>query len=119
MTSKALLVPVAVLCLAAGAARADDRPSMAVRTSDLDLSSPKDVQRLYDRVYEAATVVCGGGPLVFFVVGPPPEYLACRDATVDATLARLNAPLVVDLRSRLKGAAPAGEATKGQALPPG
>ena len=65
MNSKAL-IPAAALCLglADPAHAADDRPSMTVRTADLDLSSARDVQRLYGRLYEAATVVCGGGPLV-------------------------------------------------------
>jgi len=103
MNRKALLIPAfAALCLAAGAARAaDDRPSMRVMTRDLDLSSARDVQRLYERLYEAATVVCGGGPLVFFAVGPPQPYLACRDATLDAALSGFDAPRVADLRARL------------------
>ena len=102
MNSKALLATVAAACLAAGAASADDPPSMTVRARDLDLSSPKDVQRLYDRVYEAATVVCGGGPLVTWITGPPRDYFACRDATLEAALGQFHAPLVLALRAKLK-----------------
>ena len=102
MNSKALLIAALAIGLTAGAARADDRLSMKVRTGDLDLSSARDVQRLYERLYEASTVVCGGGPLVFFVAGPPQQYLACRDATLDAALGQFDAPRVVDLRTRLK-----------------
>ena len=104
MNSKALLIPAAALCLgvAAPAHAADDRPSMTVRTADLDLSSARDVQRLYERLYEAAIVVCGGGPLVYFVAGPPQQYLDCRDATLDAALSGFDAPRVVDLRARLR-----------------
>jgi UrcA family protein len=103
MNRKALLLSAfAAGFLAAGGARAADGPSMRVVTRDLDLSSARDVQRLYDRLYEAATVVCGGGPLVFFVMGPAPEqYLTCRDATLDAALSGFDAPRVVDLRARL------------------
>ncbi len=72
-----------------------------MRTADLDLSSARDVQRLYERLYEAAIVVCGGGPLVSFVAGPPQQFLACRDATLDAALGGFDAPRVVDLRARL------------------
>jgi UrcA family protein len=104
MNRKALLIPVAAaLCLAGAPAHAAyDRPSLKVTTGDLDLSSAKDVQRLYERIYEAATVVCGGGPLVYFVAGPPQQYLACRDATLDAVLGKFDAPRVVDLRARLQ-----------------
>jgi UrcA family protein len=102
MNSKALLITAVALCLTAGAARADSRPSMRVRTGDLDLSSARDVQRLYERIYQAAITVCGGGPLVFFVAGPPQQYLTCRDATLDGALGQFDAPRVVDLRARLK-----------------
>jgi UrcA family protein len=102
MNRKSLLTAaIAAALLAAGAAHAESPPSKQVKATDLDLSQPKDVQRLYDRVYEAATEVCGGGPLVSFVTGPPAEYLACRDATVDATLKRFHAPLVLALRAKL------------------
>jgi UrcA family protein len=104
MNSKALLIPAAAaLCLAAAPAHAAyDRPSVTVRTADLDLSSPRDVQRLYERLYEAAMTACGGGLLAYFVAGPPQQYLACRDATLDAALSRFDAPRVVDLRARLQ-----------------
>ena len=83
MSRTALLIPVAAaLCLAGAPAHAAyDRPSLRVVTGDLDLSSARDVQRLYERLYEAAIVACGGGPLVYFVAGPPEQYLACRNAT--------------------------------------
>ena len=99
MSRSTLLMAAAVLALSFGGAHAEDKPQMRVRMSDLDLTSPKDVRRLYDRVYEAATVVCGGGPLVFFFPGPPKEYLACRDATLDATFSRIHTPLVQALRT--------------------
>jgi UrcA family protein len=108
MNSKALLIPAAAaLCLAgvaqaANAQTADRPPSMTVRTADLDLSTAKDVQRLYERLYNAAIVTCGGGPLVYFFAGPPADYLACRDSTLDAALGKFDAPRVVDLRARLQ-----------------
>jgi UrcA family protein len=103
MTRKSLLIAAALLSMAAGAAHADNRPSMTVRTSDLDLNQPKDVQRLYDRVYEAATIVCGGGPLRTWVMGPPPEYAACRDSVINTALSQFHAPLVLAFRAKLNG----------------
>jgi UrcA family protein len=98
MSRANLLMAAAVLALSFGTAQAEDKPEMRVRTSDLNLTLPKDAHRLYDRVYEAATEVCGGGPLVFFSPAPPQSYLDCRDATLDAALSRVHAPLVQALR---------------------
>jgi UrcA family protein len=98
MTCKTLLVTAAALCMVAGGARAESRPSMTLKVSDLNLSSPKDVQRLYDRLYDAASLVCGGGPLVTFIPFPNTDFMACRDATLDAALSQFHSPLVGALR---------------------
>ena len=50
----------------AGAAEPTEVPTVVVRYADLDLSRPKDAQRLYYRLYAAAQKVCrasglGGG----------------------------------------------------------
>jgi UrcA family protein len=102
MNTKALAIAAVAFSLAGGVVHADDRQPLKVRTSDLDLSSGKDVLRLYYRLYEAAEVVCGGGPLVFFAVVTPPEYLTCRDATLDASLGQFDAPLVQSVRQNLR-----------------
>ena len=101
MTRKTLLIAVAAI-LAAGAAHAEDRASFKLKTGDLNLASPKDVARLYDRVTEAAGEVCGRGPLSNFVAGPSDEFLACQRAVVDSTLSQVHAPLVVALREQNK-----------------
>jgi UrcA family protein len=102
MACKTLLITAAALCMAAGAAQA--KPSMTVKVNDLNLSSPKDAQRLYDRVYEAASLVCGGGPLVTFIPFPSTEFMACREATIDSALSQLHSPLVVAMRQPAKAA---------------
>jgi UrcA family protein len=108
MNSKALLISAAAAFCLAGVAQAacaqtaDRPPSLTVRTADLDLSSARDVQRLYERLYNAAMVTCGGGPMVYFFAGPPADYLACRNAALDDALSRFDAPRVVDLRARLQ-----------------
>ena len=101
MNRKTLLITALATVMAAGAAHAGDRPSMTLKTGDLDLTSAKDVHRLYDRIVEAASEVCGRPPLAMFIPSTPPEFLACRDATVAATLSRFNAPLVVALREKV------------------
>ncbi len=100
MTCKTLLITAAALFLAAGAAHAGDKPSTTVKIDDLNLTSPHDAQRLYDRLYEAASLVCGRGPLVTFFMLPNTEFVACRDAALDAALSQFHAPLVVSLRQR-------------------
>jgi UrcA family protein len=42
----------------AGAAEPTQAPTVVVRYADLDLSRPKDAQRLYYRLYAAAQKVC-------------------------------------------------------------
>ena len=104
MIRKTVLIVVAAL-LAASAARAEDHASFTLKTGDLNLASPNEVSRLYDRVTEAAGEVCGRGQLSNFVAGPPPEFLACQSAAVDAALSQVRAPLVVALREQLKAQA--------------
>ena len=98
MSRSIILMTAAALALSFSAAHAAEPPQMTLKTSDLNLASPKDAKRLYDRVAEAAAEVCGRGPLTVFIPAPPPEFLACRDATIDATLAQIHAPLVQALR---------------------
>jgi UrcA family protein len=103
MNAKTFLIAAAALSLSAGAVHAETQPSMTVKVSDLDLNQPKDVQRLYDRVYEAATIVCGGGPLRTFLMGPSREYTSCRDTVVNTALGQFHAPMVMALRAKLNG----------------
>jgi UrcA family protein len=108
MNTKTLAIAaIAAAGLSAAAAQANDLPpsmpaSMKVRIADLNLSRGPDVMRLYYRLYEAAELVCGGGPLAFYAVATPPAYNTCRDTTLDAALAQFQEPLVVSTRTNLK-----------------
>ena len=98
MIRKTFLITATVFWLSVGAAQAQSKPTILVKRSDLDLSKPADAQRLYDRIYEAASRVCGGGALVTFFPFPSPEFVACREAVLDAGLSQSHAPLVIALR---------------------
>lgn len=105
MNTKTLAAAAA--CLSAGAAHAAHaglQPPLAVhvRISDLDLSKPADVQQLYIRLSHAAETACDGGTNPLFAVYMPPEHPTCRQATLDAALARFQEPLVVSVRANLK-----------------
>ena len=102
MSHRTVFIAAVAACLATSAAHAEERPSIRVNIGDLNLASQRDVNRLYRRVAEAAGEICGRGPLANFIAGPPPEFVACRDRVVEATLSRLGAPLVVALREKIK-----------------
>jgi UrcA family protein len=97
MSRSIILMTATVLALSFGAAHAAEK-SMVVTAKDLNLSSPKDVKRLYDRIATAAQAVCGGGPLVTFGPFPNTDFIACRDSVIDTALSQFQAPLVVALR---------------------
>lgn len=113
MFRSTILMTAAVVGLAFGGAHAATSPQITLKISDFNLNSPKDVQRLYDRIAEGASEVCGRGPLTVFFPAPPPEFVACRDAAIDATLSQIPVPQVQALRkskpSQMFAAAPASE----------
>jgi len=106
-----ILITTAIVAVSFGTAHADAPRQITLKLSGLNLNSPRDVQRLYDRVVEGASEVCGRGSLTVFFPAPPPEFLACRDAAIDATLSQIHTPLVQALRKdkandRLSASAP-------------
>lgn len=58
----------------------DGVPSTVVRYQDLDLSQPRDAQRLYQRIQTAARLVCDDHQ--FQSLGRMPAYHACIDQAV-------------------------------------
>ena len=86
-------------------------PSVAVRTSDLDLSRAADAKVLLGRLRQAASETCGGAPSL----GDLPAraaYRACMAATMDNAVAGLHAPVVTAL---YQGAPPHAVALTGVA----
>ena len=67
-----------------------------VRYSDLDLTTPAGVQTLYDRIQQAAWVVCGqtlaphNGPSAL-------DTLRCREALIQAAVKEVNNPSLAKL----------------------
>jgi UrcA family protein len=97
---KALILCGAMFALAAPAA-AEVRPARGqpdvlettVEFSDLDLNRTSDADMMLARLRRAAREVCGLAPLPH-ELGKGQRHRACVAATMDATVARVDAPLV-------------------------
>lgn len=71
-------------------------PTVTVSSGGLDLSRPDGAREMLARLTRAASAVCGGKP------GPADldrasNYRACTREALDGAVARLGAPLIVDL----------------------
>ena len=101
------VAPIAVLSLACAAAYADSatvefQQASAVRFSDLNLSRPSDVARLYQRIATAADKLCGPRSLTG-AYSKSAIYQSCYSDTVAQAVARVNrAPLTAYYEERMQ-----------------
>jgi UrcA family protein len=95
----------AAALLVASAASADPvtPTAVSVRTSDLDLSTEHGAERAMRRLERAADQVCGRQTAQTYP-GTRPAYLSCRERTLSAAVAQLNAPLVAERYAQRRGA---------------
>ena len=101
MFRQAIIAAASVLALstgalAAGAASAQDAPSMTINTKGLDLASPTDAKVFYEHLKSAAGQVCSGGQS-YFMPSDQDRYDACVKATTADAVASVHAPLVTAL----------------------
>lgn len=87
----------AALLAGASVAQAQTVETRQVATRDLDLSSPKDVKRLYGRIQSVAADMCQsaeGYPTV------AEAERTCQREAVNETVARIHAPLLSELHTQ-------------------
>ncbi|HLZ82876.1 MAG TPA: UrcA family protein [Caulobacteraceae bacterium] len=91
---------VTLACAAPVAAQSlDDTVSVSVRYGDLDISKPAGAEVLLRRIDKAAVRVCGGKPDQR-LLGEHAAFEKCRAATIDRSVAALNAPMVTAAAGR-------------------
>jgi UrcA family protein len=101
------VAPIALLSLACAAAYADSttvefQTASAVRFSDLNLSRPADVARLYERIATAADKLCGPRSLTGSY-SKSGIYQSCYEDAVAQAVARVNqARLTAYYRQRVQ-----------------
>ena len=71
--------------------------SVAVRTSDLDLTRADAAKVLLNRLRHAASVACGGRPSSPIDLIALQDYRACIRASLDGAVGQVRAPLVASL----------------------
>jgi UrcA family protein len=91
------LLAAALTANLASAAPGNDEPRRAVvRYSDLDLSQPKDAQRLYRRIKGAAHAVCNNDPELD--LGLLKAYKACMTKAVTDAVDQVQSAQVAAIR---------------------
>jgi UrcA family protein len=108
------------LCLACAGAIAQAAPapaqisdsgviSVAVPTSDLNLSQPDGAKALLGRLRAAASVACAGRPETLLDLARVQAYDACFRTSLDGAVSQVRAPLVDALyRGRAEAVASTG-----------
>ena len=71
--------------------------SVAVNTSDLDLSRTDGAKVLLNRLRHAASVACGGRPSSPIDLVAMQDYRACVRTSLDGAVDQVHAPLVASL----------------------
>jgi UrcA family protein len=85
---------LACVLVASNAHAGDDVHSETVKFADLNLSSPAGAEALYRRISAAAQRVCGYEATSIY---GPSIWQNCVRPTVDATVAKVNNPLLTRL----------------------
>jgi len=70
--------------------------AISVRSDDLDLQRPVDVQTLFERIEEASVTACGGTP-DFRDTPRIATFDHCRKTVIKLTVRRLNQPLITEV----------------------
>ena len=113
-STTAFATVLAVISASAHGARivdaSDQAPSMVVRVSDLDVSQPADLKRLYQRVQEAANAVCASEIRRHRIETRRPAFgwrQRCVSAAIDGAIRDFGDPRLASLRDQ------DGDKTKG------
>ena len=97
-----VLTACAFLCGSAAGAEmsTQETPQMTVRLSDLNLSKPEDVARLYGRLRHAARLVCNDASAPWDARRTS-NLIRCYKGALEAAVLRVNQPLLTDLHERM------------------
>ncbi len=89
-------VAFATVASSSAALAAEPPTEVRVSTRDLNLQTPAGAQTLMHRIYSAATLVCGGGPLTLEIADYQ-SFRRCRADAVARAVRDADAPMVTAL----------------------